>query len=229
MKDYEVPFKNAKKDRNGYATILVKFGEFYVPVKGKPLPLIKEEAPDLREIKRINLTRWNLKDIPEISELVGVLCGGDEGYNNMLYWNGSECVWKFWDEGLGGIDNYDDDTLEKLDEKIEELEDSFYEPHEDRAGNMGDEDVHCIYLGNSVVKLWDDGTTELKKKKRGGLIDELLQHGPDYLKARSISIVNSARNKHQKIPWAEIGEVLRHAATDLTDEQLGKIFLEGDV
>ena len=46
MKDHEVPFKNAKKDRNGYATILVKFGEFYVPVKGKPLPLIKEEAPE---------------------------------------------------------------------------------------------------------------------------------------------------------------------------------------
>lgn len=228
MKDHEVPFKNAKKDRNGYATILVKFGEFYVPVKGKPLPLIKEEAPELKEIKRVNLTRWNLKDIPEISELVGVLCGGGEGYTEMLYWNGNECVWKFWDEGLGGIDNDDDDTLEKLDEKIEELEDShsLYEPHEDRAGNMGDENVHCIYLGNSNVKLWDDGTSELKKKR---LIDEILQHGPKYLKARSVSIVNSARNKHQKIPWAEIGEALRYTVivADLTDEQLGKIFING--
>lgn len=224
MSDHEVPFKNAKKDRNGYATILVKFGEFYVPVKGKPLPLIKEEAPDLKEIKRINLTRWNLKDIPEISELVGVLCGGGEGYTEMLYWNGNECVWKFWDEGLGGIDNDDDDTLEKLDEKIEELEDSLYKPHDDHAGNMGDEDVHCIYLGNSNVKLWDDGTTELKKR---GLIDVLLQYGPEHLKARSISIVNGARNKHQKIPYAEIGEALRYTAANLTDEQLGKLFING--
>ena len=226
MSDHEVPFRNAKKDRNGYATILVKFGEFYVPVKGKPLPLIKKEAPELKEIKRVNLTRWNLKDIPEISELVGVLCGGGEGYTEMLYWNGNECVWKFWDEGLGGIENDDDDTLEKLDEKIEELEDSLYKPHDDHAGNMGDEDVHCIYLGNSNVKLWDDGTTELKKR---GLIDELLQHGPKYLRARSISIVNSARNKHQKIPYAEIGEALRYTVTvaDLTDEQLGKLFING--
>ena len=224
MKDHEVPFKNAKKDRNGYATILVKFGEFYVPVKGKPLPLIKEEAPELKEIKRVNLTRWNLKDIPEISKLIGVLCGGGEGYTVMLYWNGNECVWKFWYEGLGGIDNDDDDTLEKLDEKIEELEDSLYKPHEDHAGNMGDENVHCVYLGNSNVKLWDDGTTELKKRD---LIDELLQHGPNYLKARSISIVNSARNKHQKIPYAEIGEALRLATADLTDEQLGKLFING--
>lgn len=223
MKDHEVPFKNAKKDRNGYATILVKFGEFYVPVKGKPLPLIKEKAPSLEEIKRINLTRWNLKDIPEISELVGVLCGGGEGYTEMLYWNGNECVWKFWDEGLGGIDNDDDDTLEKLDEKIEELEDSLYKPHEDHAGNMGDEEVHCIYLGNSNVKLWDDGTTELKKKS---LVDELLQYGPKYLKARSISIVNSSRINHRKIPYSEIGEALRHAAANLTNEQLGKIFLK---
>lgn len=226
MTDHEVPFKNAKKDRNGYATILVKFGEFYVPVKGRPLPLIKEKAPSLKEIKRINLTRWNLKDIPEISELVGVLCGGGEGYTAMLYWNGNECVWKFWDEGLGGIENDDINTLEKLDEKIEDLEDSLYKPHNDHAGNMGDEDVHCIYLGNSNVKLWDDGTTELKKKC---LIDELLQHGPKHLKARSISIVNSARNKHQKIPYAEIGEALRYVVADLTDEQLGKLFLKSNV
>ena len=72
----------------------------------------------------------------------------------------------------------------------------------------------------------DDGTTELKKR---GLIDELLQHGPEYLKGRSISIVNSARNKHQKIPYAEIGEALRYAAADLTNEQLGKIFLKDNV
>ena len=73
---------------------------------------------------------------------------------------------------------------------------------------------------------------ELKKRhglKKRGLIDKLLQHGPDYLKAHSISIVNGARNKHQKIPYAEIGEALRYAAADMANEQLGKIFLKGDV
>ncbi len=226
MKDHEVPFKDAKTDRDGYAIIIVKFGEWYVPVKGKPLPLIKEEAPDLKEIKRVNLTRWNLKDIPEVANKVGVLCGGSSGYTTMLYWNGNECAWKFWDEGLGGIDNDDDDTIDWLNEKIEELEDTkaFYKPHVDESGNMGDEDVHCIYLGNSNVKLWDDGTTEMKKR---GLIDELLQYGPKYLKARSVSIVNSARNKHQKIPYVEIGEALRYTTANLTDEQLGKLFING--
>lgn len=48
-----------------------------------------------------------------------------------------------------------------------------------------------------------------------------------YLRARSVSIANSARNKHQKIPYAEIGEALRCmiTTTDLTDEQLGKLFI----
>lgn len=76
MTNYEVPFKNAKKDHDGYATILVKFGGWYVPVKGRPLPLVKDELDeetDLSEIKRINLTRWNLKDIPEIARLVANL------------------------------------------------------------------------------------------------------------------------------------------------------------
>ena len=50
MTDHEVPFKNAKKDRNGYATILVKFGEFYVPVKGRTGHLIKEKYRSMKEI-----------------------------------------------------------------------------------------------------------------------------------------------------------------------------------
>lgn len=68
-----------------------------------------------------------------------------------------------------------------------------------------------------------DGTTELKKR---GLIDKLLQYGPEHLKARSISIVNGSRINHRKIPYSEIGEALRHAAANLTNEQLGKIFLK---
>ena len=166
---HEVPFKDAKKDCNGYATLLVKFGDWYVPVKGKPLPLTKEEAPDLKEIKKINLTCWNLKDIPEIAKLVGNLCGGEDGYIAMLYWNGSEVAWKFYDEGLGGIDDESDEVIDELNRKIDELDKTLYKPHDDNAGNYGDESVHCVYFGNSDVKLWDDGSTELKKR---GLVDE---------------------------------------------------------
>lgn len=226
MKDYEVPFKNAKKDCNGYATILVKFGEFYVPVKGKPLPLIKEESPSLKDIKRINLTRWNLKDIPEIAELVGNLCGGEDGYTTKLYWNGNEVAWKFYDECLGGIDDESDEAIDELDRKIDKLDKTLYKPHDDHVGNMGDENVHCVYLGNSGVELWDDGKSELQKTN---LIDEDLKHSPEHLKECAISIVDSARDKHQKIPYAEIGEALRYAATNLNDEQLGKLFLKGNV
>ena len=225
MPNHEVPFNNAEKDCDGYATILVKFGEWYVPVKGKPLPLIKEEVPNLKEIKRINLTRWNLKDIPEIAKLVGNLCGGEDGYTAMLYWNGSEVAWKFYDEGLSGIDDESDEVIDELNRKIDKLDKIFYKPHDVCIGNMGNEDVHCIYLGNSNVKLWDDGSSELKKR---GLVDKIFQHGPKYLKACSISIVNSARNRHKKIPYAEIGEALRYISADLTNEQLGKIFLENN-
>ena len=141
----------------------------------------------------------------------------------MLYWNGSEVAWKFYDECLSGIDDESDEVIKELNRKIDELYKTLYKPHDDSTGNYGDEFVHCVYFGNSNVKLWDDGTSELKKR---GLIDELLQHGPECLKARSVSIVNNARSNHQKIPYAEIGEALRYAAADLTNEQLGKLFLK---
>ena len=226
MPNHEVPFNNAEKDCDGYATILVKFGKWYVPVKGKPLPLIKEEeVPDLKEIKRINLTRWNLTDIPEIAKLVGNLCRGEDGYTARLYWNGNEGAWKFYDYNLSGIDDDSDEVIDELNRKIDKLDKILYKPHDDNAGNTGDEDVHCIYLGNSNVNLWDDGTSELKKR---GLIDELLQHGLESLKARFVSLVENARNRHQKIPYAEIGEALRYVSADLTNEQLGKLFLENN-
>lgn len=157
MTNHEVPFKNAKKDHDGYATILVKFGGWYVPVKGRPLPLVKDELgeeTDLSKIKRINLTRWNLKDIPEIARLVGNLCGGEDGYTTMLYWNGIEVAWKFYDESLGGIDDESDEAITELNREIDKLDKTFYKPHNDHAGNYGDESVHCVYFGNSDVDIW---------------------------------------------------------------------------
>lgn len=67
------------------------------------------------------------------------------------------------------------------------------------------------------------------KDEKSPLVDKLLEYGPEFLKARSISIVINARNRHQKIPYADIGEALRLIASDLSNEQLGKIFLKGNL
>ena len=157
MKNYEIPFNNAKKDSGGYATLLVEFGDWYVPVKGRPLSLVKDELDeetDLSEIKRLNLTRWNLKDTPEIAKLVGKLCGGEDGYTTMLYWNSREVVWKFYVECFGGIDDESDEVINELNKKIDMLDKTFYKLHDDNTGNYGDESVHCVYFGNSGVDVW---------------------------------------------------------------------------
>ena len=88
---------------------------------------------------------------------------------------------------------------------------------------MGDEMPTVSVMKNSNVQFLDDGTSELKKRD---LVNELLHSGPTYLKSRSIAMVNAARNKHQKIPYVEIGKALRYTAVGLTDEQLGKLFLK---
>ena len=223
MKNHEISFKNAEKDKDGYATILVKFGEFFVPMKGKPLPLIKKDCPELDEIYRVNLTRWNLKDIPEIAKLVGSLCGN--GYDDLLYWNGYEGVWKFWNEGLGGIDNDDDDILDELDEKIKELEcgGDLYQPHLDETGNLGDESVHCVYDGKSGIPFWDNGKAKTIKRT---LADELTCNTCSNFYDAATEAVEKARHSHKKIPYAEIGEAIRKRIDSLNDEDIAKFFLE---
>jgi hypothetical protein len=60
-------------------------------------------------------------------------------------------------------------------------------------------------------------------------ISVLLQHGSGCFKARAIATRNIARCQHKKIPYAEIGAALRRVAANLTDEQLGKLFLKDEV
>ena len=198
MKDHEVPFKLAIKDKDGFATILVRFHENYIPVKGKPLPLIKEESPDLDEVKRLNLTRWFLKDAPEIAEIVGNICG--EGYASMLYWNGNEGAWKFYDIcpfSTNGLDEdeLDEDELDelydKLEDKIDELEDVLYKPHVDHTGNMGDDSVHCVYLGNSDVELWNDDAKPILTKHTKHIVTAVDTSDTSDGKARVLKVCNT--------------------------------------
>ena len=56
----------------------------------------------------------------------------------------------------------------------------------------------------------------------------LLQHGSGCFKARAIAVRNIARCQHKKIPYTEIGAALRHAAAEMSNEELGKLFLKDE-
>ncbi len=147
-KNYEVPFKAAKKDKDGYAALLVRFGDEYVPVKGRPLPLSKAIITNigLDEIKRLNLTHWELKDIPEVAKVLGKICGNK--LDTMLYWNGYKSAWEFDDE-LDHTLYKDCDYLymvpQELLAKVDKFASECYAPYEDSTGNYGDASVHCVY------------------------------------------------------------------------------------
>ena len=151
---FENLYKDAKKDKNGYVKIMVRFysndkrledldlfGDVYACVLAKPVKLTKEDlARGTDEAKRVNLTRWKFKDIPSVKKKIGKVAG-----TYLCYWNGSECAWKSDDEGIecdtSGI------TEDKLEAELNALaeEKGTYAPHCDSEGNYGDESVHAVY------------------------------------------------------------------------------------
>lgn len=213
MKNHEVSFNEAKKNKDGFTKILVRFGDWYVPMLGKPLPLTqddKTESGGEHEITRLNLTRWILKDIPEVAKLVSYLADGKESW--LFYYNGAEGTWKFWDAPLAGIDESGEDfdeKIDKLNEMIEEMDDELYRPHYDQTGNMGDENVHAVYDAglNVVLGQVDTAETELEA----------------YIKSIP-EIVEKARKSHKRIPWVEIGQTVYELCQPYGAEEFGKIF-----
>lgn len=235
--NYEVPFSNAKKDPNGYAKLVVKVGEWYVPALGKPVSFTAYDrchallGTDIADIKELNLTKWDLKDIPEIREWTGKLFGCE----CILYWNGNECAWKFYEDSFGGIDDDSDEVIEMLDDYLDEHDSEFYKPHDDHAGNFGDTGVHCVYFGNSDVRIfsdcndeevesWDEnGDVKAGSVKLGSVEIESLDHLGD----EASELVRCARQSHKKIPYAEIGRALRDfVSAEADDVKLGKEFIE---
>ena len=140
MKNFEHKFADAKKDKNGYTKIRIRLYDNaeYICVLAKPMPLTKSEIDSysLEEVLRLNLTKFELKNIPGTEKLYGKIEG-----DWFMYFNGAECAWKFYEEVL----TIDDDDL--TDKQIQQLADEkpWFEPHNDRAGNYGDEDVHAVY------------------------------------------------------------------------------------
>lgn len=224
--DYENKYKNAKKlDKAGNVYITVRFGEVYLPVKAHPIDL-PEQCEIRSEILRLNLTMWVLNDIPEVKKVTGPVCLNHEA---LLYWNGAERAWKFYDEPFSSLE---DDLTDRQWAKVEDLrkryegDGCFFEPHIDEDGNMGDEEDHAVYDKKTLKKFRDDEEDESE--------DELEEEdseiaGEDvdlvtYVK-QIVSIVGKARIQHKKIPYTEIGrKVFDMVSMTANDTELGKIF-----
>ncbi len=234
MKNYEVPFKDAKKDKDGYATLLVDFSGYYVPVKGRPLPLSKDVIKEagLDEVKRLNLTRWELKDIPEIAKLTGTLCG--KSLDAMLYWNGYVTAWKFDEAEYPPYVNEDRiDVHAALFPKIDKLETVFYKPHEDHTGNYGDESVHCVYFGNSDVDIdIDDLDTEDTTEDMTDTTHFAYKSGPKPTKPLAVrcremvdmdlDCIIRAKRQHKYVPYAELADTIKWFSNAMDRAAFGK-------
>ena len=228
---YEISFRDAMKDADGYAKLVVKVGEWYVPALGKPVSFTAYDrchnliGEDIADIKRLNLTKWDLKDIPEIAERTGKLFGCE----CILYWNGHECAWKFFEDGFYGIDDDSDEVIEILDDYIDSHSTEFYEPHNDRGEIIGDKNVHCVYFGNSDVQIFSDCSDKEVESWDGGFPEQnVVMLGCvevdsfESLKDEALRLVSKARWDHKKIPYSEIGGALRQLVSKMDDIELGK-------
>lgn len=140
MKNFEHKFADCKKDKNGYTKIRIRlYGNLeYVCVMAKPMPLTKSEIDSysLEEVLRLNLTKFALKNVPGTEKLYGKIDS-----KSIMYYNGAECAWKFYDDPISIGD------FELSEAKCEKLadEEPWFEPHNDGAGNYGDWSVHAVY------------------------------------------------------------------------------------
>lgn len=153
--DYESKYKDTKKlDDFGNVYITVRFGEIYLPVKAHPIDL-PEQCETRSEILRLNLTNWVLNDIDEVRKVTGPVCLNHEA---LLYWNGAEKSWKFYDEPISCLE---DEFSDRKQEKVEDFRMKFadagllFEPHLDESGNMGDEEDHAVYDRKTLKKFAD--------------------------------------------------------------------------
>ena len=222
--DYENKYKNAKKlDKAGNVYITVRFGEVYLPVKAHPIDL-PEQCETRSEILRLNLTNWVLNDIDEVAAIAGPVCLNHEA---LLYWNGAEGSWKFYDEPF----SYPDENLsDRKEEKVEDLRIKLadagllFEPHLDASGNIGDEEDHAVYDCKTLKKFADDDEPEDELEEEDGEIAGEDVDLVTYVK-QIVSIVGKARIQHKKIPYTEIGrKVFDMVSMTANDTELGKIF-----
>lgn len=220
MKNHTVKFNTAKKDKDGFVKLLVRFNDWYIPMLGKPVPLADEDAEFImdeceeecnlvEEIKRLNLTRWILKDIPKIAKLIGSLADGTESW--LFYYNGSEGSWKFYDGPFTNINEDADDfeyKISDVDSFIETWDKRFYRPHYDCLGNFGDETVHGVYSDDLKYVLGNENQN-LKDYDPNYTPDSFAEICDPVEFIKNIPAkVGLARKNHKRIPYEEIGREL---------------------
>ena len=216
--NYENKYKNAKKlDDFGNVYITVRFGEVYLPVMARPIDL-PEQCETRNEILRLNLTMWVLNDIPEVRKVIGPAC---ISHRALLYWNGAEKSWKFYDEPICCLeDKLSEHQWAKVEDlrKQYEADGCFFEPHVDEDGNLGDEEDHAVY-DRKTLKKFADGDDEPVSKT------DLKFHESTFIEVAAMNAsmqVYIARCKHKKIPYATEGKLFRKLLAEKTDEEIGK-------
>ena len=218
--DYENKYKDAKKlDKAGNVYITVRFGEVYLPVKAKPIPL-PEQCETRGEILRLNLTNWKLNDIPEVKKVTGPVCRGNTA---LLYWNGAERSWKFYDEPISYLE---DELSDRKQDKVEDLRMKFagggllFEPHIDEDDNMGDEEDHAVYDRKTLKKFADDEDKPSPSPSKGVKFHKYT--------AIELACINAAdrvaraRDNHARLPYDVEGERFRKMLDGMTDTEIGK-------
>lgn len=186
MKNFEHKFADCKKDKNGYTKICIRlYGNAeYICVMAKPIPLTRDEMTEcggFDEVLRLNLTKFDIQNIPGTEKLYGKIDS-----ESIMYYNGAERAWKFYDEPNFSID---DGNLSEAQIEMLANEKPWFEPHNDEAGNYGDVDDHSTYSIEDLLTIaYVKKIKKPSKSKKTTNYDKLigltihLQNIADYLK-----------------------------------------------
>lgn len=207
MKKTTTQYDNACIDSDGYATMLVQFGEWCVPVKAKKLKLNAADVDVIHE-NLWNVGKFLLKDIPKIAEIVGNLVDDNE---ELLYWSSSSMAWKFCNDAFSGIDDDSDEAIDRLNVMIDNL--------------YFDNKLFCLRGITNAVYTDEEIAEAFGQTCKPSVVDELLAEGAKHLKARAISKMNLAKHQHKKIPYADIGKAVVKAIESMSYAEIGKMLV----
>ena len=249
-------YKDAHRDEFGRVKILLDVGDFIVPVYATPLPLgYKKDVfnnlkLDIPTINRMNLTRWEVDSIEDVTKLFDRKNKKLFDGTYTLYWNGRNGCWKAYnaskDDKLSNIDvsNYKEKQLDKIDYKlhsmISKLYSELYMPYLIAHGMYGEPDKHVVYDNDSILgpEMFTDMVVEHEFKS---------SLNPEYLVALSndkvevinlsknlgealdrfiIDIKEDVRSKHKAIPYSQIGEAIQNVIKSMSSYDVGKLYIK---
>lgn len=229
-------YDEAKKDKDGYVFLEIGFSDdITIPVKGK---LISPNVEDVEvddeydEDEEAFTSKWILKDIPKVAKYVTCECDDD---GETLYWDSYNDEWQFVDYRDAEFnDKYDIDesgVFERIISKIDNIAcelntfkidsdkyDAFVEAEDDEVDD-GEADVDV-----------DTSNREFFNRiyARYSGIKDIIE-----LRRIAISDIEKLKKQHKAIycgqfgTYGQIGHAVKKRIDDLSDEELGKMFVEG--